>query len=178
MNEDHDLFAYSSVSSSTGSLDGSVVYNRDVLLAVQEAQNEQKLNTGKIIRAIMQGVMLMCTVMVLCTLVFYFKPSNCAPYAQSVKYMHGDPSKNTTVNMVVHVHVHVNGTSFVDIPDDECSINDEKIYDMANHDANLLCISPDPLETFFCRFAFLQSRSSWIHISQLPVILSRLVCWR
>jgi len=145
MNEDRDLFAYSSPASS---LDGSIVYMKDVMQVVQEAQNEQKLNTGKIIRAIMQGVMLMCMVMILCTLVLYFKP----PYAQSVKYTQGDPWKNTTVNIVVNLHVYANASSFYDTPEDECSINDKKVYDMGLYDGSLL-YKQEMIEKTFALFA-------------------------
>jgi hypothetical protein len=62
MNEDRDLFAFPSPASSTGSTDISVLYLNDVLLVIRDAQTEQKLNTDKIIRAIVYVVMLMCTV--------------------------------------------------------------------------------------------------------------------
>ena len=135
MAEERDFLMFSD-SSSAGSPPEPEMLLNDVIVAIQEAKNEQKLNTDKIIRGIILGVMLMTTVMILCTLVLFFKPSNCAA---SVKDVQGDPAKNITMNIAVHVHVHVNDSSFYDTPEDECSILDKKVYEMALHDATIDC---------------------------------------
>ena len=119
---------------------------------LQEARDEQKIHTANVIRVISDmmvlGVATLIVVIVLCTFVLYTKPSvntmcdpvvnhKWEPCAQPVNHTTCEPVNNTTVNIVVHVHVHVNATSFVDTPDDECSINDKKMYDLALHDATL-----------------------------------------
>lgn len=155
MDEERDFLMFSD-SSSAGSPPEPEILLNDVIVAIQEAEN--KINVAiqeaknKINRRIILGVMLMSMVMILCTLVLFFKPPNCAAYAQSVNHTQEDTCKNTTVNIVVNLHVYANATSFYDTPEDECSINDKKVYDMGLYDATLL-YKEEMTEKTFALFA-------------------------
>jgi len=155
MAEEPDYLAFSD-SSSAGSPPEPEMLLNDVIVAIQEANNKTIVAIqeakNKINRRIILGVMVMSMVMILCTLVLFFKPPNCAAYAQSVNNTQEDPWKNTTVNIVVNLHVYANATSFYDTPEDECSINDKKVYDMGLYDG-ILRYKEEMTEKTFALFA-------------------------
>ena len=125
-------------SSNLGSEPVAVVRMADVLAAVkeardeqktllQQARDEQKMHTDKVLRAIsdmmMLGVATLIVVIVLCTFVLYTKPSVNTKWEPPVNHTTCEPTvNNNTVNIIVHVHV--NATSTIDTPENECSIDD------------------------------------------------------
>jgi len=136
MSDEEDTFGFVGSVSSTGSVAVPPLLLTDVLQAVNEARDAQNLQTEKIVRAISDtirmGVGILIAVMFLCTLVLYMKPTSnttCESVMNHTKY---EPVNKTTLNIVVHVHVNgKNGTSFIDTPEDQCSIDDKKIWDLA-----------------------------------------------